>query len=744
MQWIHAWRLPATRHTNWATAFVLLSICALPECEAVQVASYAQPAIDVWTYVHLSSGGGDRLRGPTFTNLTLDSGSGQFNEKTALEPARFATTLLVFETARATSGTESGNADPNNIQVGLDPSRYEIESVVVTAMVQNGASATESLLYEPTAKTPAALLNEYLTSGSTARQPMELFGVGLHSDFDGFALGPNQGTATGELFDENTTTYTEAAGGYVVYPVIGDGLGGYVDVSNSITGGYSSTEPDNHTNAFHAEPWSIGTTNLQPGDAVPTFTTFSFDVNLDASGVRQYVQQSLSEGTLGFMLSSMHAAEEFGGGSSAYPQWLTKESTPGSGGVEIAGAEAATLTINYRILDDQLPGDFDNNGYIDQLDFVKWKSQFGLQLPEAGTESDGNGDGIVNLADYTVWRDHLGSGVPPAGPLNPSSVPEPAAGVLVLLAIASLGRRKFAPRPRPTSRRRAFTLVELLVSIAIIGVLVALLLPAVQAARGAARRVSCSNNLRQIGLATINFHDSNGHLPPPKLGDANTSSLGSTWVLLLPYLEQGARFERYDPTLNIYDPHNAPITSGTINTYLCPAMQLPATSPSDGGTPLGPGSYIISTRTDYLPFSNNGAFGDMKKQGRYRLALRHIEDGTSHTLLAGEINYAFDLKEPPASFEQGGVNGKRSSYAWAEGYWLQAWGHMAASLPQLFNNSEQYANPDSSRTFRSDHAGGVHFVLLDGSVQFITDDTNPDIRRALVTRAGGEIDHTIE
>ena len=279
--------------------------------------------------------------------------------------------------------------------------------------------------------------------------------------------------------------------------------------------------------------------------------------------------------------------------------------------------------------------------------------------------------------------------------------------------------------------------------IAVIGVLVALLLPAVQAAREAARRMQCKNNMRQLGLATLNYHDSMGHLPPPKVVSESTSTLGSTLVLLLPYLEQGNRFAQYDLTKPITDPNNAPITSGTIDTYLCPSMRLPEDSPDNGTQPLGPGSYLISTRTDYKPFINNGAFGSVSKDGRYGLALRHITDGTSNTFLAGEINYAFEAFETPASATGGSTPGQRSSFAWAEGYWLQAWGHMASTLPVLFNNNEQYLPPTSSRTYRSDHPGGVHFVMLDGSVRYISNEADAEIRVALVTRDGGEANHAM-
>src|SRR6187401_1264379 len=118
--------------------------------------------------------------------------------------------------------------------------------------------------------------------------------------------------------------------------------------------------------------------------------------------------------------------------------------------------------------------------------------------------------------------------------------------------------------------RWAFTLVELLVVIAIIGILIAMLLPAIQAARECARRMGCQNNLKQIGLAVQNYASAKHHLPPPrfeKTGAGQFSELGSVFVMLLPYLEEASRFSQYDPTKTSYDPVNLPITSLPVDVY---------------------------------------------------------------------------------------------------------------------------------------------------------------------------------
>ena len=144
-------------------------------------------------------------------------------------------------------------------------------------------------------------------------------------------------------------------------------------------------------------------------------------------------------------------------------------------------------------------------------------------------------------------------------------------------------------RSSHTARReplKAFTLVELLVVIAIIGVLVALLLPAVQAAREAARRSSCGNNLKQIGLALLNYEDANKSLPVGATGPSPKGGYGTAWgVAILPYLEQGNIYEKFDH-IGINSPHTGLIYNGTnvdngkllagqmIPAFICPSSPL--------------------------------------------------------------------------------------------------------------------------------------------------------------------------
>jgi prepilin-type N-terminal cleavage/methylation domain-containing protein len=308
--------------------------------------------------------------------------------------------------------------------------------------------------------------------------------------------------------------------------------------------------------------------------------------------------------------------------------------------------------------------------------------------------------------------------------------------------------------------RCGFTLVELLVVIAIIGILVAMLLPAIQAARECSRRASCSNKLRQIGIAVQNYHDAMHHLPPPNAVMPSMEATDnpfyqvtiSTLGLLLPYLEDSARYAQFDLKKPVDDPQNLQIASAPLDIYVCPSMRLPRDVPDTTcGERLGPGSYLISTRTQYGKWVLDGAFmaptGTKLPGGKfavdpYTLSMKSIVDGLSKTLLVGEINYGhqtFVWDDCPNIGQS-----RWGDFFWAHGYRTEGWGHMSVNYPSLFNNSMNYAPPDSRRAFRSDHPGGVQFVLIDASVHFISDDSDPLVRNALVTRAGGESNISFE
>src|SRR5687768_12954801 len=231
----------------------------------------------------------------------------------------------------------------------------------------------------------------------------------------------------------------------------------------------------------------------------------------------------------------------------------------------------------------------------------------------------------------------------------------------------------FAAQPMLRRRRLcghgAFTLIELLVAIAIIGVLVALLLPAIQAAREASRRMACQSRLKQIGLAVQNFEGAAGHLPPPKAGAGTYNDRGGMFVLLLPYIEQRQLFAGYDPEKSILDPQNRPITEKPVDLYLCPSMALPRDVPDRAcGEELAPGSYAISSRTEYgLHGKLDGAFANPPDSGEYSLAARHITDGLANTLLVGEINYGHH------GYLWEDCDGRSSEVKWGDHTWAHGY-----------------------------------------------------------------------
>ena len=259
---------------------------------------------------------------------------------------------------------------------------------------------------------------------------MELYGVGLRGGYTGYEFS---GAASGPpLLDEITHPYLPGSGGYSAYPIVGSDSqpGAYVDVSNSVTGGYSATEPSNTTAPFTPTPWAIGATNLAVGTVIPDNTTFTFTLDLNAPGVRSYFQQSLANGAIGLFLSSLHATTTLGG-SGVYPRWYTKEAA----GFPYfrPAAQLPQLSIDYQILPAGVPGDYNGNGAVDAADYVLWRNGGPLQ-----NEVDGPGN--VTAQDYIEWRARFGSTAGSGSQLGgATSVPEPGISWLLLGALLKSG-----------------------------------------------------------------------------------------------------------------------------------------------------------------------------------------------------------------------------------------------------------------------------------------------------------------
>lgn len=674
--------------------------------------------IDAWVYGKSES---SHLRelGPTYIGgLTLDESMQQFLPHSHDAPSRLGMSLFAFDT--------SAQFSP-----GPSASQYHVTSVTLSVVYRSSTPSSQLLKFDDQPALNSEILQQVINNTVERQRPMEIYGVGFVDGFTGFDFTGNNPNG----FSTSVEPYNGE--GYVVYPVVGDPNtpGAYRDVSNSMTGGYSATEGSEVTPAFDAMPWAIGAVaGLSPGDDIPNNSTFNFTLDLEATGVRDYVKQGLVDGALGFMLSSKHFSIQPGTtGAKPYPQWYLSDA---AGPDAIYHGTPPSLTIEYELLEPGIAGDFDGDEDVDGADFLEWQRRLGAAVDP------------LNAGDLADWRSNFGvAPTVPAGQTTAGTVPEPACRFLACCSAGGLVLRRRNRRTRAGEgrQRHGFTLVELLVVIAIVGVLIAMLLPAVQAAREAARRMSCQNNLKQIGLAVQNYHGAMNHLPPPTASDTNYSQLGSMFVVLLPYLEEANRFAQYDMKLEAKDPRNLPITGKPVAAYTCPSMAMMREAPlSACGEVLAPGSYLISTRTQYAMYQElDGAFENPPEDGNYRLTLKHVTDGASNTLLVGETNYnnqAWKWTDCPA------LNGsiKWGEHTWAEGYWAISWGHMASDAPEAYNNSTKYSAPISRRAFRSDHVGGVQFVFLDGSVHMLRNEVEPTIRDALVTRAGDEPDGNFE
>jgi len=303
------------------------------------------------------------------------------------------------------------------------------------------------------------------------------------------------------------------------------------------------------------------------------------------------------------------------------------------------------------------------------------------------------------------------------------------------------------------SRRRGFTLIELLVVIAIIGVLISLLLPAVQQAREAARRAQCKNNLRQIGLALHNYIDSNGVLPPGyigtwTLGDADKVDRGPGWgwaANLLHYVEQGELFHAINFERPIEADDNATSRRRTLNVYLCPSephSHIMEVFAADQSTVV---THVASA--NYVGMFGTGEIGDNLDKGNgaffrnSRIGVKDFSDGLSRTIVVGERSHnishvtwtgavtgGWSGATPPSD---GGT--VKTPYD-PEPSYIMILGPIGTEDGRRTPNDPQAHNED----YWSYHSGGCLMLMGDGSVQFIQDQIDPKVFQSLATRSGGE------
>ncbi|WP_254511030.1 DUF1559 domain-containing protein [Anatilimnocola floriformis] len=305
---------------------------------------------------------------------------------------------------------------------------------------------------------------------------------------------------------------------------------------------------------------------------------------------------------------------------------------------------------------------------------------------------------------------------------------------------------------RPQQTQSAFTLVELLVVIAIIGVLVALLLPAVQSAREAARRTQCLNHLRQWGLGMHLHVDTFEKLPYAAKSNPRTVWVPQLW----PYVEQKALFDSYRFDLNFSDVPNtiqnsldSPVGK-RINIYYCPsdrvnAMQLAPGDPSfraKGNYNLNWGDVTQPALTTPVAFSPFG-YTDFASRDKPRQSkLAEITDGTSSTMLMSEmrapiVNTHMDHRgdmlnddEACTYFMTNDPPNSRTPDTMAPNYCVDDTQH---KLPCT-------TGANRSKAARSQHPGGVNVMFADGSQRFITDNISLTSWRAMGTMNGAEVD----
>jgi prepilin-type N-terminal cleavage/methylation domain-containing protein/prepilin-type processing-associated H-X9-DG protein len=294
---------------------------------------------------------------------------------------------------------------------------------------------------------------------------------------------------------------------------------------------------------------------------------------------------------------------------------------------------------------------------------------------------------------------------------------------------------------------RGFTLIEILVVIAIIAVLIALLLPAVQAARGAARRVQCINNLKQMGIALHNYHATANTFPTGYVSWNNANmrltSPGWSWAaLLLNELEQAPLYAASNFNLAIEHAANASVRTTRLNVYVCPSDQYNGTFlvREDDGKPI----VDMATNSYAASFGAGLEIADVPDQGNgmfvrnFARSLRDVTDGSSNTIALGERGNT--LTQTPWAGAPTGPTGPGAYFLSPNAPSNNPGPTHGAEAVLAHAADEGLNNPDTAPDdFWSPHAAGVNFLFCDGSVKYLKKGINLLIYRALCTRNFGEL-----
>jgi len=319
-------------------------------------------------------------------------------------------------------------------------------------------------------------------------------------------------------------------------------------------------------------------------------------------------------------------------------------------------------------------------------------------------------------------------------------------------------------RSKNVRKNRGFTLIELLVVIAIIAILIALLLPAVQQAREAARRSTCKNGLKQIGLALHNYHDTHRTFPPGAVWYGNGSApengrdanWGTTWVVqVLPYMDQAPLYNNYNMSLPARSTNSS--TSDSVLQAKIPILRCPSqpgidrtllTQDHTGFSKITyAGSVGAGETLDLADYNNNDRRGIFSTVAQNGAKIRDITDGTTNVIMLGEIVTSNSTADDKGAW--GWCTGALFSGINANGVLTPNASLVTDRTPYASNNtSDKNPNrrnnpdgtgPDSGQAARSFHVGGVHVALADGSVRFVSENIDQTTYLHLLAIGDGNV-----